>query len=121
MSYFKVIQEWMENSIVDEIILIAILVALIESIAQNTIKSSSHGSLLFIFGLIIYSVVGYLLHYAYHKFPLGKMNVIWSCISILLAIGLGYFIYDEHLDSWAILAAIFAVSAVYCYYKSVSD
>jgi multidrug transporter EmrE-like cation transporter len=115
------IQNWMEHSIVDEIILIAILIALVESFAQNTIKASEHSSLLFIFGLIIYSIVGYLLHYAYHKFPLGKINVIWSCISILLAIGAGYFIYDEHIDSWAILAAICAISAVYCYNKSTSD
>lgn len=116
MSILEKIQKWMENSIVDEIILIAIFVAFIESFAQNTIKASEHGSLKFMLGLSFYMGVGYILHYAYHKYPLGKLNVLWSCISIILAMFLGYMFYDEPINNWKIYSIILAVGAVYCSY-----
>lgn len=112
------IKTWMENSIVDEIILLAIFVAFVESFAQNTIKSSEHGSLKFILGLAFYMIVGYILHYAYHKFPLGKMNVVWSCISIILAMFIGYLFYDEPMNNWNISSIVLAIAAVYCSYKA---
>lgn len=118
MSFLENVQKWMENSIVDEIILVAISLALVESFAQNTIKLSDHGSLKFILGLSFYMVIGYILHYAYHKFPLGKLNVLWSCISIILAMFLGYIIYDEPMNTWKIYSLGLAIGSIYCVYKA---
>jgi multidrug transporter EmrE-like cation transporter len=115
------IQEWMKNSIVDEIILMAIIIAISESIAQNNIKNSVHGSWIFLLGLSFYMVVGYLLHYAYHRFPLGKLNVIWSCISIISAITIGYFLYDEPFNNWTIYSMILALGAIYCSFKASEE
>lgn len=117
MSLVDKIQYFMDNSIVDEILLVALVIAIAESLAQNNIKNSEHKSILFIVGLSFYMVVGYLLHYAYHKFPLGKINVIWSCFSIILAMMLGYFLYDEPFNHWTILSIIFAISAIICTYQ----
>lgn len=116
MEFIKNIQKWMENSIVDEVILLAIFIAIIESIAQNTIKNSEHGSLKFIMGLSFYMVIGYILHYGYHKFALGKLNTVWSCISIIFAIGLGSMLYDEPINKWTIMSIILAIGAIYCSY-----
>jgi multidrug transporter EmrE-like cation transporter len=114
----EAIQQLMKNSIVDEILLMAVIIAISESIAQNNIKNSTHGSFMFIFGLSFYMIVGYLLHYAYHRFPLGKLNVIWSCISIISAIVIGYFLYDEPFNHWTMYSIILAVSAIYCSFKA---
>lgn len=111
------IKNWMNNSIVDEILLLALLIAFIESCAQNTIKTSDHGTFKFILGLLIYMLVGYILHYAYSKFPMSKINVIWSCVSIIVATLLGYWLYDEPINHWIIFSVLFAISAVYCVYK----
>ncbi len=114
MSFMEQLKAYMDNSIVDEIILIALVIAIAESIAQNNIKNSDHKSLLFLVGLSFYMVVGYILHYAYHKFPLGKINVIWSCMSIILAMAFGYLLYDEPFNHWSVLTIIFAISAIVC-------
>lgn len=111
------ILKWMENSIVDELLLIVVFVAISESIAQNQLKNSNIGSIRFIIGLLFYIVVGYLLHYAYHKFPLGKVNVIWSCLSIIIAVTLGYLLYDEPFNQWSLYSIVFALSAIICTFK----
>lgn len=107
------IKDFTDNSIVDEILIFAIIVAIIETFAQNTLKQSSYGSFRFILGLSFYLLVGYFLHYAYHKVPLGKLNVTWSCFSIILAISIGYMIYDEPIDTNNIIAVFFAFLAIY--------
>jgi multidrug transporter EmrE-like cation transporter len=111
------IQNWMENSIVDEILLIALFIALVESCAQNTIKTSDTGTFKFIFGLSIYMIVGYILHYAYSKFPMSRVNTIWSCLSIISATLLGYLLYDEPMNYWLLFAIFFAIIAILCVYK----
>lgn len=66
----------MNNSIVDEILLLALLIAFIESCAQNTIKTSDHGTFKFILGLLIYE-------------PINN----WIIFSVLLAVSAVYCIY----------------------------
>ncbi len=113
MYFLEQLQRWSEHSIVDEIILVAIAVAVVETLAQNTIKTSEEGSVKFVIGLIVYMGVGYLLHYAYGKFPLGKVNTVWSCISIILALSIGYIAYGEKLTYNTLVAAVLAMLAIY--------
>ncbi len=118
MSFLQKIIEYTNNSIVDEILLFAIIIAIVEAIAQNNIKNSDHTSFKFIIGLGFYMLVGYLLHYAYHKYPLSKLNVIWSCMSIIFAMVTGYLLYDEPFNYWTVLAIFLAISAIICAFKS---
>ena len=48
MQLFNNIKNWAKNSIVDEILIFALMIAIIENIAQNTIKSSKQNSLKFL-------------------------------------------------------------------------
>jgi multidrug transporter EmrE-like cation transporter len=105
--------KWSKESVIDEILIFAALIAFIETFAQNKLRGDS-----VLIGLIFYALVGYVLHFAYHKFPLGKMNVIWSSISIILATALGYVLYNEPLNSWKILSLISALFAIYFASKS---
>ena len=115
MEILDSIKEWAENSIVDEIVVFALIIAFMENMAQSAIKSSNENghSLQFFLGIVFYVLVGYVLHYAYHKFPFGKLNVIWSCITIIMAMIIGYLFYDEKLDQWKILSLISAIMAIY--------
>jgi multidrug transporter EmrE-like cation transporter len=118
-TVIKNIQTWMGNSVVDELLIIVILIAIVESLAQNTLKQSSHQiSLNYILVLLAYIMVGVLLHYAYHKFSLSKVNVIWSSISIVIATTLGYFLYDEPMNIKNLFAVCFALLAVIFSYFS---
>jgi multidrug transporter EmrE-like cation transporter len=117
-NFLHDLSKWMENSIVDEVIIIAILLAIVESFAQNTLKNSEHFSTKFILGLSIYMFVGYILHYGYDKFPLGKMNTLWSCVSIIFGVSVGYILYNEKINHWTFLAIFFAILAILCIYQS---
>lgn len=111
--FIEKFNKWAENSIVDEVIILSIVIALVEAIAQNLIKTSGDDNKpKLLFGVSFYIVVGFLLHHAYHKFDLSKVNVTWSCLSIILATFLGYFIYNEHLTWKSIVAVFFALLAI---------
>lgn len=100
--------KWSKESVVDEILIFAALIALVETYAQTNLKGDT-----LMVGLIFYSMLGYILHFAYHKFPLSKMNVTWSSISIIIATALGYILYQEPLDKWKILSVVSALFAIY--------
>jgi multidrug transporter EmrE-like cation transporter len=107
------IKNFTDNSIVDEIIVLAMIVAFVESVAQNTLKTSNKGTVKFVIGILFYMLVGYVLHYAYHHVPLSRLNVTWSCISIILAIFIGYTLYNEKMNIYSILSVISAIIAIY--------
>jgi multidrug transporter EmrE-like cation transporter len=109
------IHNWADKSIVDELIVFAIIIAFVEAYAQNNLKTSDNR---YIIGLFVYIFVGYLLHYTYQNFPLSKVNVMWSCLSIILATTFGYLIYKESINSLKILSVLLAICAVYCSYKA---
>jgi multidrug transporter EmrE-like cation transporter len=103
----------METSIVF-IFGIAILITIIESFAQNTLKHAQLNNCIwrYILGLLFYVGVGMTLHYAYGSVPLGKMSIIWSCLSIISGITAGYLLYDEIINGYTIIAIFFAIMAL---------
>jgi multidrug transporter EmrE-like cation transporter len=110
----NIIKKWSRESIIDEVIIIALLIAICETIAQNFIKNSeSNSNMKMFFGLTFYIIVGFLLHHAYNNYNLSKVNVVWSCISIIVATLLGYFIYSEHLSRNNLISVVAAIIAVY--------
>ena len=110
------IHNWADKSIVDELFVFVIIIAVVEACAQNTLKNNDNNK--YIVGLVIYVLVGYLLHYTYQNYPLSKVNVLWSCLSIILATTLGYLIYNESINSLKIVSVMLAIGAVYCSYKA---
>jgi multidrug transporter EmrE-like cation transporter len=107
----KKIKIWSEKSILDEVIIIAVIISICEAIAQNFIRSNTNLNVFF--GLSFYIIVGFLLHHAYNYYSLSKVNVIWSCISIIFATFLGYFIYKEHFTINNFISVFFATISIY--------
>lgn len=106
------LKQWAHESIIDEILIFALIIAIIESIAQNVLKTSKTGTIKFIVGLFIYLLIGYLLHFVYENYELSKINLIWSCLSIILGIVMGYYLYDEDVNHKTILSLGLAISAI---------
>lgn len=115
MGILDKIHEWADKSIIDELLVFAVIIVLIETFAQNTLKTSKSNTQ-FLIGLVIYAMVGYVLHYTYKNFPLSKVNVVWSCLSIVIATGLGYVIYQENINSLKLLSVLCALGGVYFAY-----
>jgi multidrug transporter EmrE-like cation transporter len=113
-SLFASLKKWSEESILDEVIIIAIIISLCEAFAQNYIKNSESNVHFKMFvGLTFYIVLGFLLHHAYNNYELSRVNVVWSCISIITATVLGYILYNEHISFNNIISVIAACVAVY--------
>ena len=109
------INEYFKKSWLDEIILMALLIVIIEQCAQNSLKQSTKlYDFCYILGLFCYVLLGWILHYAYHQYPVGKINVTWSCMSIIIAVSLGYFLYNENITIYNIFALVFAILAILC-------
>ena len=86
-------------------------IVLAESIAQNNLKADCFNRM--IIGMTFYVLVGGILYIGYQKYPLNKINVVWSCMSIILATLLGYFLYEEGINQNSIIAMVLALLAVY--------
>ena len=52
------IHNWADKSIVDELFVFVIIIAVVEACAQNTLKNNDNNK--YIVGLVIYVLVGYL-------------------------------------------------------------
>jgi multidrug transporter EmrE-like cation transporter len=109
------INEYFKKSWMDELILMTLLIVIIEQCAQNSLqKSTNLWDLYYILGLVCYILVGWVLHYAYNNYPTSKINVIWSCSSIILSILLGYILYNDTFSVYKIFAIIFSILAILC-------
>lgn len=108
------LKDWSHKSIIDEVLIIAVIIAICETFAQNFIKSSESNSNIKMFmGLTFYIIVGFLLHHAYNNYALSKVNVVWSSISIVVATLLGYFIYSEKMSINNFISVFAAIVAIY--------
>lgn len=109
------INEYFKKSWMDELILMALLIVIIEQCAQNSLKQSTNlYDFYYILGLFCYVLVGWILHYAYHEYSVAKINVIWSCMSIIIAVSLGYLLYNENINIYKIFSVVFAILAILC-------
>jgi multidrug transporter EmrE-like cation transporter len=68
----------------------------------------------YVLGISFYIMVGWVLHYAYNNYAMSKVNVVWSCVSIITAIILGYLVYDEGIDFLKVIGLLLALSAIWC-------
>lgn len=114
MSLLNNINEYFKKSIVDELLVFALIVALIEQCAQNTLKVSKSTDSLYFLGIIFYIMVGWILHYAYQNFNMSRLNIVWSCITIVASIMLGYMLYGEAISGKKLLGALLAIIAIWC-------
>lgn len=102
------------------IIAFAIGISVLEACAQNSLKQSKlyQCDKRFYLGVIFYMSVAYGLYKAYQFIGLGQMNLVWSCLSIVMAISAGHLFYNEPFNKYTALSIILAFAAIITAYLS---
>lgn len=98
----------------------AVVIAVLESCAQNSLKQSEilKCDTRFYIGLFFYMTVAYALYRAYKDIGLGQMNLVWSCLSIILALFAGHVFYKEPFNKYTALSISLAFAAIVTAYLS---
>ncbi len=95
-----------------------ILITIFEATGQLCLKKFhpdvANSYFYFLFGILFYMIVCGLLCYCYkHKGHLGSVNLMWSCMSIVFFIIVGYVFLQEKLETHDFIAIFFALLAIY--------
>ena len=91
-----------------------IFITIFESLGQLCLKKSQKNHHLFAIGLISYLIVCLLLCVCYkHDGFIGKVNLMWSCMSIVFVILVGYIFLQEKIERHDIIALLLALLAIY--------
>ena len=109
------------NYIVDSksiIIYAVVLITLFEATAQVCLKKfemGKHNTYLYLLsGVALYFIVCGLLCLCYkNKGHLGKVNLMWSCMSMIFVILFGYIFLQEEIKRHDLIAIFFAFLAIY--------
>jgi drug/metabolite transporter (DMT)-like permease len=104
----------MKNENLLSMVIISIVISIVEQIGQFSLrKSKTNFDYFYINGVIFYILVAMLFHYIYNNYNANKVNVIWSCISILLAVIIGSLYENEEITINKIIAVFFAILAIF--------
>jgi drug/metabolite transporter (DMT)-like permease len=109
------------NYIVDSksiIIYAVVLITLFEATAQVCLKKfemGKHNAYLYLVSAVaLYLIVCGLLCLCYkNKGHLGKVNLMWSCMSMIFVILFGYIFLQEEIKRHDMIAIFFAFLAIY--------
>jgi len=102
------------------VFLIVIFIAILEAFGQTFIKKARTKEIIsYVFiGALFYLGVVALLFMSYKYDGMGNVNLVWSIISIILAIGTGYYIFEEKINKYTIITLILAIITLYFAHKA---
>jgi multidrug transporter EmrE-like cation transporter len=113
----------MEDESITSMIIISFIITITEQLAQLFLRKSSlkiqnesDNMMLYIYytiGIIFYMLVAVVFHYIYNNYNANKINVIWACISIILAVIVGALFENEEITLNKILSLFFAVLSIF--------
>jgi len=83
-------------------LLFVILISCSEAVAQSLSYQSFNkkSKALFVASWLMYLIVVYLLYRAYHYRGVGYINVLWSGVTTLLMLFIGYTFFGERMRFW---------------------
>jgi multidrug transporter EmrE-like cation transporter len=103
------------------ILLLVILITLFEACGQTCLKVARNRETVtwFLVGLVLYMMVAGLLYTTYrYGGGLGHINLVWSCMSIIIAVFIGAFVFREKINYFTWVSLLFAVGAIYFAHKA---
>jgi multidrug transporter EmrE-like cation transporter len=98
------------------IVLSIIFITIFEAMAQSCLKSYRNNNNYLYLGVAIlfYTVVCFLLINCYRNDGyLGEVNLMWSCMSIIIILIFGHVMFDEELTKNEVVAILLALGAIY--------
>jgi drug/metabolite transporter (DMT)-like permease len=122
LQKFEKIGEYINNRSPDDrfaiVIIFAMIIVFCEAIAQSSMKHYSKNKpdcnkIFIAIGIIGYMCVSLFLYTSYKYENIGHMNMIWSCMSIIIAYIAGYTFFNETFNKYTCLSIVFAGCAIY--------
>ncbi len=92
-----------------------VLITLTEICAQTCLKMArvKKNALLLMVGIILYLLVATLLYRCYQFEGMGHTNLVWSCMTIILAMVVGVYLFKEPFNRYNWIAIALALGAIY--------
>lgn len=100
----------------NNILVIIILISIFECIAQGCLKKyfqKKNNLYLFGIGVICYTVVCYLLVQSYGFKSMGMVNCLWSGVSILFIVWIGYAFFNEKIAVQDIVGIVLIIIGIW--------
>ena len=115
MSSSEIINGKIPNQRFWTVIGIVTAISLVECYSQYSLKKGNgeHNYNSLFIGVIGYSIVCYLLWQSYNFEAMGHVNLLWSCMSIILAFLVGILMFKEKFNHYTLIAIALAISAIY--------
>jgi multidrug transporter EmrE-like cation transporter len=100
---------------VNNLFVIIILISSFECVAQGCLKKFFKDSNFFLFlsGIICYAAVCYLLVKSYQFKSMGIVNCIWSGVSILFILWIGWAVFNETINTRDVMGIAFIISGIW--------
>lgn len=126
MPLNRFVEPLLPESSLGVIVVFAIIISFFEAIGQSSMKyyamdRDNRSQMFIILGVVGYIFVALLLLTSYRNQDMGHMNMVWSCVSIIIAFGLGYLCFAEKVDIYTISSIVLAMAAIYVGHLTSED
>lgn len=103
-----------------KLIQLVLIIAIVETLSLICIKKGNNDGLLHLTlcGAGGYLLIAYLLCRTLSYDGIGKVNLIWNCITIVTAFVTGHLLFNEKVNKYTFYAVIFALIAIYLMHLS---
>lgn len=120
MSQPEVVRDMIPDQRFWIVIFLVVMICLLEACGQTCIKKARvHGLGFWIMiGAVFYCIVALLLYMSYKYDGMGHVNLLWSCLSIILAITIGVILFKEPFNRYTLLAIFCAMVAIWFAHKA---
>jgi drug/metabolite transporter (DMT)-like permease len=97
------------------VLYIILMIALCEATAQYNLKKGNgkKDKSCVLVGGFFYFIVAFLLYRSYSYEGLGHVNLLWSCMSIIIAFLSGMIFFGEKFNKYTCIAVTLALGAIY--------
>jgi len=97
------------------VLYIILMITLCEATAQYNLKKGNgkKDKNYILIGGFFYFIVACLLYRSYNYKGLGHVNLLWSCMSIIIAILSGMIFFGEKFNKYTCIAVSLALGAIY--------
>jgi multidrug transporter EmrE-like cation transporter len=97
--------------LLNNLLVIIILISSVECVAQGCLKTFFNNSqvYLFVISVVCYVIVCYLLVRSYQFKSMGLVNCVWSGISVIFILMVGYVIFSEAINIRDIVGVILII------------
>ncbi len=96
---------------ISNVIYLVLLIAVVETISLVCLKKGNNEN-----GLVVY-----ILYKALSNEGIGKVNLMWNCVTIITAFVTGNLLFNEQINKYTFYSIVFAFIAIYFLYLSGNE